>query len=599
MASIAELFVRVRGDTTDITRKLKSVEGSMNTFGQTANRVLGALGVSLSFAGFIRNSIEAQNAVAQLNAVVKSTGGAAGFTTPQLSAMAGQLQKVSTFSDEAIMGAQGLLLTFTKIRGDTLKGATQAVIDLATAMGGDLRGAAIQVGKALQDPAQGMTALRRVGVSFSAAQQEIIKNLFATGHAAEAQALILKELQKEFGGSALAARNTLGGALSALGNAFGDALEVSGNASIGIVGAINNIADAMPGAREAADSFFKNLTVGFGELAIAVTRANIYMARFQKSVGDFMQKIPGLKGIGKSESGAATAILGSDNGAGALLALERLRAEWILQAGSAGAAAGAHKNVARAIEDEIEPIKAISAGYMALREEADRVNKAIIQERTDWWKNYIEKTHDAISLTEKLREIHNQTLPSVEETLGGMMFPQIPEVSAPTVSLDDSVTKDQRKALEGLGIHVGDKLDTNTQKLHDAIWGSATQLANSIVGALNIGGGGKGSSLGSALGGSAGFAAGFFFGGPIGGAIGSTLGNIAGSLFGGLFDHKKAVNANTDAVNRNTAALLLNAPAGFRVGSYAYAATATGGADIEAYATAARRRAARGGTVPV
>lgn len=233
---VATLGIRV--DATGATTGLNTVESGLSRVTKAA----AALGITLSagaiFSKMVRESIDAQYAMAQLEARVKSTGMAAGFSAPQLAALAGQMQDLTTFSDEAVMGAQSLLLTFTKIKGDTLPAATQAVADLATAMGGDLKGAALQVGKALQDPEQGLLALRRSGVSFSEAQQDVIKGLFETGRQAEAQAMILAELKKEFGGAAEAARGTLGGALTGLTNAFGELFEISKAGTSGIVGFI-------------------------------------------------------------------------------------------------------------------------------------------------------------------------------------------------------------------------------------------------------------------------------------------------------------------------------------------------------------------------
>lgn len=563
MASIAELFVRIRADTSDMSRGIASASKSLQGFENSIKRVSALLGGGMLGAAFLRNTIEAQNAVAQLNAVVKSTGGAAGLTTPQLTAMAGELQKVSTFSDEAIMGAQGLLLTFTKIRGDTLNQATKAVVDLAQAMGGDLRGAAIQVGKALQDPAQGLTALRRVGVSFSVAQQEIIKNLYATGHVAEAQAMILRELQKEFGGSALAARNTLGGALIALKNAFGDALEVSSNASTGIVGALNTIADAMPSIRSAFTSFF-------GGIELMAVDASIGVQKFLNLFRSDANKISNsnLEAWRTEQEGLIT---GSNN---------------------LTTAAG---NTARAVADEVAPVKALTFSYNQLREEADRVIKGMWDEKKDWWKNYIDKTNEALSVTEELNRAINADRPSITEAIRGLM-PTIPSVTMPNVLMPfEGLSEKEKESLRALGV-LTDHGDKNTNKLHDAIWGSAAQLASTIVGALNIGGGGKGSSLGGSLGGTAGFALGFAFGGgPIGGAIGSTLGNIAGSFLGGLFDHqKKSVDTNTQALKALTQAIVQNTPTGFKVGRYRYDAT-----DVQALGSATRRYASRGGVNPL
>jgi hypothetical protein len=84
---------------------------------------------------------------------------------------------------QADPGAENLLLTFTGIGKDVFPGATKAVVDLGIAMaGGDVNNAnfkasAIQVGKALNDPIKGVTALSKVGVSFTKQQKDQIKAL--------------------------------------------------------------------------------------------------------------------------------------------------------------------------------------------------------------------------------------------------------------------------------------------------------------------------------------------------------------------------------------------------------------------------------------
>jgi hypothetical protein len=100
---------------------------------------------------------------------------------------------------------QSVLLTFPSVTKQTFGSASQAIFDMSTRLKTDLNSTAIQVGKALQDPIKGITALRRVGVNFNEAQTEMIKRMVAGGQAAKAQAFILKELQTEFGGSAAAA----------------------------------------------------------------------------------------------------------------------------------------------------------------------------------------------------------------------------------------------------------------------------------------------------------------------------------------------------------------------------------------------------------
>lgn len=204
----------------------------------------------------VKSFEESENAVAQLNAVLKSTKSVAGVTSKSAIDLANSLQKVTKFSDEDTLSAESLLLTFTKIGKDIFPQATKTVLDMSTALGQDTKASAIQLGKALQDPILGVTALRRVGANFSTAQRDVIKNLVETGRSAEAQRLILKELTTEFGGSAEAAGKTFSGRLAILKNQFDEVKE-----SIGLA-IVNGITPLMTKLSEfvASDQFQAWLT---------------------------------------------------------------------------------------------------------------------------------------------------------------------------------------------------------------------------------------------------------------------------------------------------------------------------------------------------
>jgi hypothetical protein len=167
-----------------------------------------------------------QAVAAQTEAVLKSTGGAANVTAAGLDRMALSMLKKTGVDDEAIKTGANLLLTFTNIRNETGKGnrifdqTTQTMLDMSTALGQDAKQSAIQLGKALNDPIRGVTALQRVGVTFTAAQKEQIKALVESGNVMGAQKLVLAELNKEFGGSAEAAGKTLAGQLNVAKESF-------------------------------------------------------------------------------------------------------------------------------------------------------------------------------------------------------------------------------------------------------------------------------------------------------------------------------------------------------------------------------------------
>lgn len=234
---VGALYYDLDVDDKKLHKGLDRAESKMGKFGAGLAKLgkLAAVGIAAAGAAAVAFGVsavkafsEAQDVAAQTNAVLKSTGGVAGVTADQVNKLASSLQNVTKFSDETIKGGQNLLLTFTKIGKDVFPEATEIMLDMSQALGQDLKSSAVQLGKALQDPIMGVTALRRVGVNFSEDQQKVIKNLVDTGKSAEAQRLILKELQTEFGGSARAAGETLSGKLEILKNKFNDLQETIG-----------------------------------------------------------------------------------------------------------------------------------------------------------------------------------------------------------------------------------------------------------------------------------------------------------------------------------------------------------------------------------
>jgi len=226
--------ITAKDDASDVLKKFGNNTNSMASGIGTALKGVAVVGAAVA-AGVIAFGIssvksfqESENAIAQTNAVLKSTGGIAGVTAAEIDRLATSFQKTTAYSDEQVRSATNMLLTFTKIGKDIFPQATETVLNMSTALGQDLKSSSIQVGKALQDPILGVTALRRVGVNFSEDQQNVIKNLVETGRAAEAQKLILQELNTEFGGSANAAANTFAGSLARLTNQFDDVKESVG-----------------------------------------------------------------------------------------------------------------------------------------------------------------------------------------------------------------------------------------------------------------------------------------------------------------------------------------------------------------------------------
>lgn len=241
------MLVKIKGDTNDFEKAMGKVKGQSDSAGLSFGKMTGAVaagtviaGVAEKAFGFLSDQIrstiqsasESEKATSQLNAVLKSTGQAAGLSSKQLQDQATALQRLTTFSDEAVMGAQSLLLTFTNVKGQVFKDSVPLILDMSQALGQDLKSSSIQLGKALNDPIKGITALSRVGVSFTQQQKDMIAKMVEAGNVAGAQQVILAELRKEFGGSAEAAGKTFAGSLERLKNQLDDVKEKIGGAII-------------------------------------------------------------------------------------------------------------------------------------------------------------------------------------------------------------------------------------------------------------------------------------------------------------------------------------------------------------------------------
>ena len=204
-----------------IGRSAGTTESGLKKFGRTAGKLAGIVGVAGFGAGLISffkdsnaEAREAQRAGALTTQVIKSTGGAAKVTAAHVGDLANSISQKIGVDDEAIQSGENLLLTFKNIRNEAGKSnkifdeAAQAAVDLgagmAAASGGEInfRSATTLVGKALNDPIKGLTALARVGVTFTEGQKDQIKKLIESGQRMKAQKIILKELKSEFGGAA-------------------------------------------------------------------------------------------------------------------------------------------------------------------------------------------------------------------------------------------------------------------------------------------------------------------------------------------------------------------------------------------------------------
>ncbi len=174
---------------------------------------------------------EQESSEKRIDAALASTGNISGLTGNQIRAMTAELENTGVIGDELNNKMASLLLTFTNIRGDAFERTMVAANNMAISISGgvptfeQLRSTALQLGKALQDPAGQLGALSRSGFTFTGNQKEMIKNLVAQNKLFEAQTIILDAADTQFGGLNEAMVNTAEGAFAQMGNAAGSLAE--------------------------------------------------------------------------------------------------------------------------------------------------------------------------------------------------------------------------------------------------------------------------------------------------------------------------------------------------------------------------------------
>ena len=348
---LEELYVEVKVKTDKMQKDLNGLKSKTastaksmgSSFSSMKGKVLAAaaaIAVVLAVVGkAVKAAKEQAIAEALVAQAVKRTGEAAGYSAKQLFKMASELQKITGVGDEKILqNITNQLLTFGKIGGDVFKRAQLAVLDLNAVIAkgevGALTSQSIQLGKALNDPIAGISALSRVGIAFTKQQKEQIKVFVDAGKIFEAQTLILDELENQYGGQAEALNKATGGA-KGFEAAFGDLLERLGdpilsaltpifsglNAILELVSSstgelVNNETEAIIKSNELGRSFdtlsgrYLQLK-GAGELTEAQTQVyNGTIAELQKQFPNYLKNVD-LQNISFNE---ATIAIGNARG---------------------------------------------------------------------------------------------------------------------------------------------------------------------------------------------------------------------------------------------------------------------------------------------
>lgn len=271
-------------------RGIKAAQKSFGALSGTLGKIGGVLATAFSvraitnFAGDALKAADAANvANLRLDQIAKSMnlfGIETSMVTGRLKAFADQQMMVIGQDDELIKSTQAKLLTFKNLAatadeaGGAFDRATLAAFDLAAAGFGSAETNALQLGKALQDPIKGLTALRRAGVTFTESEKARITQLVESNKMLEAQDLILTAIEQQVGGTAAATATSSQKMTVALGEvteqigqyllpAFEDIADTGVQAITEMLDPTTEMGTEFAEAAAAAGVFFQQIADGF------------------------------------------------------------------------------------------------------------------------------------------------------------------------------------------------------------------------------------------------------------------------------------------------------------------------------------------------
>ncbi|MGE4193072.1 MAG: phage tail length tape measure family protein [Pseudodesulfovibrio sp.] len=226
-----------KGAASDVSKAMEGASGKAGIFGSVLSK-LGPTGLTVGAAiGGIGTALvsgttamaEWERRLGRTEALLKSTGYAAGLTARELDTLARDRDLATLGDRNEIMDAINLMQTFKSVSGDTFRESITLAQDMSAVTGQSLTSAATMLGKALENPILGLTAMRRVGVSFTETEEAVVRAMMDTNDAIGAQAKIMDVLRGQFEGAAEGEAQGLLGTLDTLSYEWRDLLEAMGN----------------------------------------------------------------------------------------------------------------------------------------------------------------------------------------------------------------------------------------------------------------------------------------------------------------------------------------------------------------------------------
>lgn len=247
----------VKESAVGMTHEMGAVGSALLALGPAGIAAGAALAVvTMGIHKGIEEAMEAEQVHNRLQAVLRATGNASGLTAKELTEFSDKMEESTLVTHEQVLDAAAVLATFRSVSGESFMRALSLAQDLSSVFGKDLHASTLALGKALEQPANGLVALRKVGILFSESEKDMLQRMVETGEAAKAQAIILDRVQTGMGGVGAAENTGLAGAAHQVAISWKNMLEAIGQTPA-VAGTAEAAMQALAGVFKSAASLIK------------------------------------------------------------------------------------------------------------------------------------------------------------------------------------------------------------------------------------------------------------------------------------------------------------------------------------------------------
>lgn len=285
----------VTASAGDLQSAAEGAVGALGGIGGAAGGAAGQLGIVGTAAAVTVGSFfelatmggEVQQVNAELDRSLEASGRSAGGFGDHIRDLASDIQEYSGLSDEAVVSAASLLAQFDNVRNTADQPLFDQILelsaDLARVWGTDLSTAAVQLGRAFNDPENAVTRLRRTFPALTKAQVDQVAAMAAAGDVAGAQAELYDLLNSKVGDAAEVYGDTLPGQIDKAQESLGELAETVGGVVVpGVSAMTENVNDL---ARAVGDLDFEGVIEGVIKFANPLGQISTGLDAISESLG--------------------------------------------------------------------------------------------------------------------------------------------------------------------------------------------------------------------------------------------------------------------------------------------------------------------------